>query len=79
MKKLLLPFPALSVAAYVWLQAHSAPSPTSALFGDYTFGSSSEWKFWGTTAGIVLVLGIVSALLRNQAKAWISGQFGRRS
>jgi ABC-type multidrug transport system fused ATPase/permease subunit len=79
MKRLLPAFPVLSFSTLVWLQAHFVPSPSAALVGDYTFGSSSEWKFWGTTAGIVLVLGIVSALFRNHAKAWISGPFGQHT
>jgi hypothetical protein len=79
MKKLLPLFLAMPVAAYALLQAQPSPSSTPALFDNYTLCSSSEWKFWGATAGIVMVLGIVAVFLRNQAKAWISGQVGRHT
>lgn len=79
MNKLLPLLLALPVAAFAWLHAQPSPSPASVLSGDYSFCSSSEWKFWGTAAGIVMVLGIVSAFLRSQAKAWISGQVGRHT
>jgi len=72
MKTLLPLFRVLPVAAYAWLQAQPSQSPLSVLTSQHTFCSSTEGKFWGITAGVVVVLGIMLAVLRSQVKAWIS-------
>lgn len=69
----------LFLTAYFWLQAQPSTSGTSALSGEYAFGSSSELKFWGTAVGIALLLCIVYAFFRDQAKDWINGAVGRHT
>lgn len=69
----------LFLTAYFWLQAQPSTSGTSALSAECAFGSSFEWKFWGITAGIALLLCIVYALVPNLTKEWVSEPVGRHT